>query len=290
MTTTTSQLDDINVRFVHAFGAVPQRGQGGGRGGVAGGRGGGGRGGPGGRPGASNLNVTLHYRHADNSAANPFPALGGSSSTSAWDIPVNYSFTMKGLTHSARFGFNRQHAETQNLFGGVLDVAGAAGLLACQPIRSTGARRICRSAPSPAFATRTRRCGRTGPGRLATRSSRRTVRTRCASAATIASIHADSRADANARGSFVFTGLYTGVDFADFLLGLPQQASVQYGPVLDRFRSRSADAVRAGRLAGIATRSRSMPAFGTSTSRRFARPTTGSRRSTPHRGSPTPFG
>ena len=38
------------------------------------------------------------------------------------------------------------------------------------------------------------------------------------------SIHADSRADANARGSFVFTGLYTGVDFADFLLGLPQQA------------------------------------------------------------------
>ena len=39
VTTTTSQLDDINVRFVHAFGAVPQRGQGGGRGGAAGGRG-----------------------------------------------------------------------------------------------------------------------------------------------------------------------------------------------------------------------------------------------------------
>ena len=38
-------------------------------------------------------------------------------------------------------------------------------------------------------------------------------------------IHADSRTDANARGSFVFTGLYTGVDFADFLLGLPQQAT-----------------------------------------------------------------
>ena len=41
---------------------------------------------------------------------------------------MNYSFTLKGLTHSARVGFNRQHAETQNLFGGVLDVAGAAGL------------------------------------------------------------------------------------------------------------------------------------------------------------------
>src|SRR5262249_33546355 len=51
----------------------------------------------------------------------------------------------------------------------------------------------------------------------------------------------DSETDANARGSFVFTGLYTaglaggapltgtGSDFADFLLGQSHQASVQYG-------------------------------------------------------------
>ena len=50
----------------------------------------------------------------------------------------------------------------------------------------------------------------------------------------------NNRTDPNARGAFVFTGLYAsgrlpaarsdGLDFADFLLGLPQQASVQYGP------------------------------------------------------------
>src|SRR4029078_4163012 len=49
-----------------------------------------------------------------------------------------------------------------------------------------------------------------------------------------------SEVDTNPRGAFVFTGLYAGggltgsagadLDFADFLLGLPQQASVQYGP------------------------------------------------------------
>ena len=49
-----------------------------------------------------------------------------------------------------------------------------------------------------------------------------------------------NRTDPNARGAFVFTGLYAsggaptarsdGLDFADFLLGLPQQASLQYGP------------------------------------------------------------
>ena len=51
-----------------------------------------------------------------------------------------------------------------------------------------------------------------------------------------------------ARGSFVFTGLYSadggsspgsGLDFADFLLGLPQQASVGYGPGDVELRGRS---------------------------------------------------
>ena len=59
----------------------------------------------------------------------------------------------------------------------------------------------------------------------------------------------NSRTDASARGSFIFTGLYTGagdrvppgsgLDFADFLLGLPQQASVQHGPGVVRLRGRS---------------------------------------------------
>ena len=39
------------------------------------------------------------------------------------------------------------------------------------------------------------------------------------------------------RGNFIFTGLATGDDFADFLLGLPQTASVQYGDPNIYFRS-----------------------------------------------------
>ena len=61
----------------------------------------------------------------------------------------------------------------------------------------------------------------------------------------------DSRTDSTARGSYVFTGLFTtgatataqsGADFADFLLGMPQQASVQYGPGTELFRSHSVNA------------------------------------------------
>jgi hypothetical protein len=241
VTTTTSQLDDINVRFVHTFGAVPQRGQGGSRGGFAGGRGGGGRGGPGGRAGVSNLNVSIHYRHAANTLSNLFPTLGGESTTSAWDIPVNYSFTKAAMTHSLRFGFNRQHAETQNLFGGVLNVAGAAGLQGVStdpfdwgaPNLSFGTFASVRDTNPSMRSDRTLSAGDT----VVKTHGRHTVRF----GGDYRDIHADSQTDANARGSFAFTGLYSGVDFGDFLLGLPQQATVQYGPGLERFRSRSWD-------------------------------------------------
>src|SRR5690606_15798893 len=52
----------------------------------------------------------------------------------------------------------------------------------------------------------------------------------------------------NARGAFTFSGLYSsgssavrggGYDFADFLLGLPQQATVQYGPGTVKMRGQS---------------------------------------------------
>ena len=237
VTTTTSQLDDINVRLVRTFGAVPQRG----RGGQGGGRAGGGRGGPGGRAGVSNLNVGIHYRHADNTASNPFPALGGTSTTNAWDIPVNYSFTKAGMTQSLRFGFNRQHAETQNLYGGVFDVAGTAGL------RGVSSDPFDWGAPNLSFSTftslhdtspstRTDRTVSAGDTIVKTH-GKHTVRF----GGDYRDIRADSQTDANARGSFVFTGLYSGVDFGDFLLGLPQQATAQYGPGPERFRSTSWD-------------------------------------------------
>jgi hypothetical protein len=58
-----------------------------------------------------------------------------------------------------------------------------------------------------------------------------------------------NRTDPNARGAYIFTGVYASggattarsdsLDFADFLLGLPQQASLQYGPGSVDLRGRS---------------------------------------------------
>jgi hypothetical protein len=239
VTTTTSELDDINIRIVRTFGAAPQ---GRGRGGA--GRGGGfagGRGGPGGRAGVSNLNLSIHYRHSDNTNTNPFPALGGTSKSSAWDIPAGYSFTKAGMTHALRVQFNRQQAETTNLFAFGQNVAGDAGLLgvASDPF-DWGAPNLSLSSFSSVRDTnpsmRTDRTLAVGDTIVKTR-GKQTLRF----GGDYRDIRADSRTDANARGSYVFTGLFSGSDYADLLLGLPQQATVQFGPGTERFRSHSAD-------------------------------------------------
>src|SRR5262249_26345641 len=236
VTTTTTDLDDVNVRVVHAFGAAAQQGRGGGRGGFGGGRGRGG-----GRGGVPTLTVTIHYRHSDATTANNFPALGGSTTLSAWDVPGTYSFTKAGMLHSIRFDFNRQHTATTNLFAFNQNIAGNARVSggSADPFHR-GARNLSFSSFSSLRdatpATRTDRTIAVGDTIVKT-VGRQTLRM----GGDYRDIHADSRTDPNARGSFVFSGLYTGVDLADFLLGLPQQSTVQFGPGTEQFRSRSWD-------------------------------------------------
>jgi trimeric autotransporter adhesin len=237
VTTTTSNLDDINLRLVHNFGTPPPRGRG--QGGGRGGFGGGGRGG--GRQGVSNLNIAVHVRRSDNTNANAFPTLGGSTNLTAWDVPVGYSFSKAGMMHSVRFDFNHQHSESQNLFAGNTNVAGDAGLA------GVSADPFDWGAPGLSFSqfasvrdmgpsTRTDQTISIGDSIVKT-IGQHTMRY----GGDLRSIHTDSRTDANARGSYVFTGLYSGSDFGDFLLGLPQQATVQYGPGLEQFRQHTGD-------------------------------------------------
>jgi hypothetical protein len=233
VTTTTSQVDDINLRVVQTFGQPPQRG---------GGRGGGGRGGfGGGRGGSSNLNIAIHYRRSDSSQANAYPTLGGTTQLTAWDIPVGYSFTKAGMFQTIRLQFNQQHSQTQNLFAYGQNVAGDAGLsgISSDPF-DWGAPNLSFSSIgsvrdiSPSLSNnRTIGIGDT----IVKTIGRQTIRF----GGDLRSIRFDSRTDANARGSFVFSGLYSGSDFADFLLGLPQQASTQFGPGLESFRQHTAD-------------------------------------------------
>jgi hypothetical protein len=231
--TTTSQVDDVNVRIVHLFGAArpQQRGQG---------NRGFGRGGP---AGGSNLNVGIHFRHSDSGIQNPFPALGGTTRLTAWDVPVGFSFTKGGMLQSLRFQFNRQRSDTQNLYAFDQNVAGQAGLLgvSTDPF-DWGAPNLSFSTFNVRDVNPATRIDRTIAIGDAIVKTHRTQTFRFGG--DYRDVRFDSRTDANARGSFVFSGLFSGVDFGDFLLGLPQQSSAQYrlGPGPDQFRAGTWDA------------------------------------------------
>jgi hypothetical protein len=251
VTTTNNNTDDINLRLVHTFSTSTQTTQrdrgvpddagsatggppfGGPRvlggpppGAFAGGPGAGGRGR---RNQGSTLSIAIHVRRGDTTAAGVLPTLGGSTSSLAWDLPVSYTSTMKGFSNALRAQFNRQRVDTTNQYAGVTDIAGQAGLLGVSTDPFDW------GVPNLSFATLTSLSDQ-GPSRRLDRTiTIGDTLTRTAGAHTISAGGEfrdqgfESHTDANARGTYVFTGLYSGSDLADFLLGMPQQATVAFG-------------------------------------------------------------
>jgi outer membrane receptor protein involved in Fe transport len=254
VTTTNSNTDDINLRLVHSFAPrAASQARGSGRGDANDGqpeppgpgarigpRGGGALGGPpalfagaGGRRGRRNqgstLSVALHLRRGDTGTAGVLPTLGGATTSLAWDLPVSYTSTIKGFNNALRAQFNRQRRDTTNTYANATDVAGSAGLLgvATDPFDW--------GVPNLSFATLSSLAD-PSPSRRIDRTITigdtvsRTVGTHTVSIGGEYRLQRNEvRADANARGTFVFSGVYTGSDVADFLLGIPQQATVGYG-------------------------------------------------------------
>jgi trimeric autotransporter adhesin len=266
-TTTGTTSDDVSFRLVRNFGgsSAGRGGAGSGAAAGAGGRGGGARGGAGGAGGGMaglagmlgnlvpgmtrgsvNLNAGFHYRRAVNDQANPFPTISGTSHQTAWSIPVSVGFPLWGLTHNLQFQFNRNTAETTNVFAGDRNVAAEAG------IAGVSADPFDWGAPALSFSSFSGLRDLTPSARtdqtitISDSSSRTRGKHTFRFGGDYRGAHVDSRTSANARGTFVFTGIYTatsagqfGADFADYLLGLSQQATIQYGPGLERFRSRA---------------------------------------------------
>lgn len=256
-TATTTHRDDLSIRVTHRFGtppSTPQRGAGRGqRGAPAAGAGGRARG-AGGRGTATVLNVNVSYQHGTSDLNNAFPTLGGERDTAAWNVPVSLSFVTRGFVNNLRVRFNRNRSETRNLFAFNRDVAGEAGILGVSTDPFDW------GAPTLSFTSLTSLRDITPAERTdqsfeiadtLVRTFRRRHTLRFGGAFRQTSL--DSQTSASARGSFVFTGLYSrggtdtratggqasGSDFADYLLGLAQQATVQFGPGRLQFRARA---------------------------------------------------
>jgi len=240
VTTRTSATDAMSLRLTHTFfasaGARPKVGSTPGQlGGLT-------------RP--TNVVLTVHpqYQRTYGQRTNLFETLGGETVTKTLTLPASISVVYRGHVHSINFQTSGASSATRNRFGNVVNVTERAG------IRGTSMDAFAWGVPSLAFSS-------ISGLRDVTPSHQHDRRTRVdyTWAYPVGRRHSirmgfnveggrvRSRTESNANGAFVFSGLYTsggarelgGFDVADFLLGLPQHASVQYGPgeVTNRGRS-----------------------------------------------------
>ena len=255
-TTNASTADSVNLRVTHNF-TQNAAGRGG-----PGGRGGGGRGGPGG-PGARagrgqqgtsvSMTAQLQYRRNDNDQNNVFPTLAGQNAGSSVTLPVGLNIQHRRSMHNVNVNFSRTVSRSVNQYAFVEDVAGSAGItgVSTDPF-DWGVPQLSFSSLSSVRditpTTRTDRRVTFGYGWTRPVGTKHTMRV----GGDLRLDASDNQTDANARGAFVFTGLYSsgglltarggGLDFADFLLGMPQQATVQYGPGNVRMSGKSLSA------------------------------------------------
>ena len=181
----------------------------------------------------------MQYRGNDGEQFNVVPMLGGTTTGSSLTAPISLTVN-KGRVNNT-FSVNIAHTKNtvSNAFSNTTDVAGLAGIEypdSQDPLNW--------GVPNLTFSQFGIRMGAANL-RTDTRITTSYTQSRPVKKHQLR-IGVDFRHDlstaennGNARGNFTFTGLYTGngvqisrttgADFADFLLGMPQQATIQVG-------------------------------------------------------------
>jgi hypothetical protein len=233
-TSTASDLDDLNIRINRSIGT----------------------------PSTSNsrrraphnsLAIGFHFHQTFVNITNPYPTVGGSTSLRGIDVPVSYTRTFGRLVNTVRVDFNRSRTRTMNLYAYSQDIAGDAG------ITGVSQNPFDWGIPNLSF-THFAGISDTNPSLQRNQTltfsdngiwshAKHTWRW----GGDFRRIQLNTEGASDSRGTFTFTGLNTaetvngqtvagtGFDFADFLLGLPQQTQVQFGTSNYYFRGNSWD-------------------------------------------------
>ncbi len=252
VTSSASSSDTVILRLIHNFGASSGPGFG-----PFGGGGGGGGAGGGRRRSQNNINFGLNWSRSSNNNVNPFPSLAGGTGTQGLNASAGWTYGKGRVTNTFRVNYNHNHVSTTNLYSNVTDVAGPGGA----GINGISDDPFDWGLPGISF---------TSFGGLSDPTPRRELDQTYSFSETVSwnrgkhnwrfggdyrRILQSFRSARNAEGSFVFTGFATsqyttgstqpaadtGYDFADFLLGFPQQTSLQSGATSYNFRANAFD-------------------------------------------------
>jgi trimeric autotransporter adhesin len=253
VTTNEANTDNISFRLIENFlannGTQPNQrggGAGGGRGGGGGGRG---------RP-RNNLAIGFNFTRNNSDVVNPFPSLAGHTDTQGWNGNARWTYGKGKITNSLSFTYNHNRTSTINQYSGVTDVSGEAGIQT--PVPSIP---FNWGLPGISFNSYT---GFNDPTPSRELDQTYTIsdqivwthgKNNWRFGGDYRRILQGFRSAQNSQGSFIFTGFATaeylpgnttavpgtGNDFADFLLGLPQQTSLQASTTAYEFRANSFD-------------------------------------------------
>jgi hypothetical protein len=244
-TTNFSRQNQVQLRLQHSFTGQPAGGRGGrgGQGNAGGGRGGQGNAG-GGRGAANtrtnvNMNVNFQYQQSDNDQLNVFSALGGARETRNYSISPNFNIQRGRNQFRVNTNYNHSSSGTINNFSGVNNISNQIGIQGVSD--SAFAWGLPRLSFSSISGLSDVNPARSVGDRVGTNVnwSRPFGRHQIQAGGVFNYDKATTNNESNANGQFVFTGVYTsngglggvtGFDFADFLLGMPQQATIAYGP------------------------------------------------------------
>ncbi len=242
-TTNFNRQNQMQVRLQHNFtqqaagrgGRGGQQGGGGGRGGQ---QGGGGR--QGGRGTNVNLNLNFNYRESNNDQLNVFTSLGGARESRDYSISPNFNIQHGRNQFQISTSYNHTSSGTVNSFSGINNISNSIGIqgVSDSPFAWGLPRLSFTSISGLSDVTPSRSVG----DRVGTNFTWRHPfgRHQIQAGGTYNYDKTKTNNESNANGAFVFTGIYTGngsalggltgFDFADFLLGMPQQATIAYGP------------------------------------------------------------
>lgn len=208
---------------------------------------------------SQSINGGFNFSNFRSDILNAFPGLGGKSAAHNLNGNFGYNLSRGVFLNSLRFNYNRSHNETANHFTNSDNIAGRLGINGVSPLASDFG--LPNFTFTPGFSSLLDISARTRTDQTFTISDsinwtrgkhgwswggdfRRQL--------------VDVSNASNARGTFIFTGLATGIvalnangqpaltpgtglPLADFLLGFPQQTSIQFGASNYEFRANSFD-------------------------------------------------
>jgi hypothetical protein len=191
---------------------------------------------------AQSINGGFNYNNIRNAILNPFPSLGGNLSTHNYNGNIGYTLSKGLFLNSLRFNYNNSAASTLNNFTNINNIEGVLGINGVSQLPADFGLPTLSFAPeftslqdtSPQFRT-------TQNYSLGDSMSWTHGKHSWTWGADYRHQLLDISNATNARGTFQFTGGATGLPFADFLLGITEQTSVQFGADNYHFRADSFD-------------------------------------------------